>query len=373
MNHYFFFFAVISIFFLYIGIQKPAEVLSDNYLNYVNYNNEFTMKYPSDWSIDDTEYACSDFSSTKNILTISSDRKEDAKNKILFFIEDIKNNISNFALNEYAFQRLNFYKDFGNIIQFDTNSKLGNNTAYTVVLEYNPNTSSLDVNTNNSSTIIGEIGALLDSKIYRISYITEKLQKDDFLQVVNQIVNSFRTSIVDNGKNNTTPFSWDSYILKNGNNKYSVNYDMSGLSNSLIAIKPLYGQGLLLKMDAHNDGSLVLEIPRKLLDSKLQNKTDYKFYISTDNKPNTPYEEISSNSNYRTLKIEINDDDRIVLIGGNKFDSGKITTINCSELIFPPITIEEKKDEEKAADEIPNISKGLRNSFSLELKDKIIQ
>ena len=366
MNNYLFFFAIISIFFLYIGIQKPAEVLSDNYLNYVNYNNEFTMKYPADWSIDDTEYACSDFSSTKNILTISSDRKEDAKNKILFFIEDIKNNISNFALNEYAFQRLNFYKDFGNIIQFDTNSKLGNNTAYTVVLEYNPNTSSLDVNTNNSSTIIGEIGALLDSKIYRISYITEKLQKDDFLQVLNQIVNSFRTSIVDNGKNNTTPFSWDSYILKNGNNKYSVNYDMSGLSNSLITIKPLYGQGLLLKMDAPNDGYLLLEIPRKLLDSKLQNKTDYKFYISTDNKPNTPYEEISSNSNYRTLKIEINDEDRIIIIGGNKFESGRITTINCSELIFPPITIEEKKDEEKAADEIPNISKGLRNSFSLE-------
>ena len=105
----------------------------------------------------------------------------------------------------------------------------------------------------------------------------------------------------------------------------------------------MYGQGLLLKIDAPNDGSLLLEIPRKLLDSELQNKTDYKFHISTDNKPNTPYEEISSNSNYRTLKIEINDEDRIVLIGGNKFDSGRITTINCSELIFPPITIEEKK------------------------------
>ena len=106
----------------------------------------------------------------------------------------------------------------------------------------------------------------------------------------------------------------------------------------------------------------------KTLDSKLQNKTDYKFHISTDNKPNTPYEEISSNSNYRTLKIEINDEDRIIIIGGKKFDSRRITTINCSELIFPPITIEEKKNEEKAADEIPNISKDFRNSLSLEFE-----
>ena len=150
----------------------------------------------------------------------------------------------------------------------------------TVVLEQNPKISIID-NTTNSPIIIGEIGTLLDSKIYRISYITEKWQKDDFIQGLNQIVNSFRTAIVDNQKNNTTPFSLDSYILKNGNNKYSLNYEMSGLSNSLIAIKPLYGQGLLLKIDAPNDGSLLLEIPRKLLDSKLQNKTDYKFLIST--------------------------------------------------------------------------------------------
>ena len=367
MNNYLFFFAIINIFFLYIGIQKSVEDSSDNYIDYTNYNNGFTIKHPADWLINDMEYACSDFPSTKNILTISSDGyvAKNTNNKILLFIDNLQNNVSNFMLNEYAIGRLNFYKNFGNIIQFDINSKLGNNSAYTVVLEQNPKTSIID-NTTNSPIIIGEIGTLLDSKIYRISYITEKLQKDDFLQALNQIVNSFRTAIVENQENNTTHFSWDSNIIKNGNNKYSINYNMSGLSNSLIAIKPLYGQGLLLKIDAPNDGSLLLEIPRKLLDSKLQNKTDYKFQISTDNKQDTPYEEINSNSNYRTLKIEINDDDRIVIIGGNIFDSGRIPTINCSELIFPPITKEEKKNEEKAADEIPNISKGLRNSFSLE-------
>ena len=367
MNIYLFFFAIINIFFLYIGIQKSVEDSSDNYIDYTNYNNGFTIKYPTDWLINDMEYACSDFPSTKNILTISSDGygAKNTNNKILLFIDNLQKNVSNFMLNEYAIGRLNFYKNFGNIIQFDINSKFGNNSAYTVVLEQNPKTSILD-NTTNSPIIIGEIGTLLDSKIYRISYIIEKLQKDDFLQVLNHIVNSFRTTIVDNQKNDTTPFSWDSYILKNGNNKYSINYDMSGLSNSLIAIKPLYGQGLLLKIDAPNDGSLLLEIPRKLLDSVFQNKTEYKFQISTDNKPNTPYKEISSNSNYRTLKIEINDEDRIVIIGGNKFDSGRITTINCSDLIFPPLTIEEKKNEEKTASEIPNISKGFRNSFSLE-------
>ena len=366
MNNYLFFFAIINIFILYIGIQKSIEDSSDNYLNYTNYNNGFTIKYPIGWSMDDTEYACRD-SPTNSILTIFPDRNvvKNPINKILFFIDNLQNNDSNFVLPEYAFKRLNFYKDFGNIIQFDTNSKLGNKTAYTVVLEQNQEPLERELKVN-SSILIGEIGSLVDSKIYRSTFIVEQTQKDNFLPFLKEIINSFKTNITDNQKDNKIFSLGDSFNLKNGNNKYSINYDMSGLSNSLIAIKPLYGQGLLLKIDAPNDGSLLLEIPRKLLDSKLQDKTDYKFQISTDNKPNTPYEEISSNSNYRTLKIEINDEERIIMIGGNKFDSGRITTINCSELIFPPITIEEKKHEEKAADEIPNISKGFRNSFSLE-------
>ncbi len=276
---------------------------------------------------------------TKNILTMSSDRKENVNNKILFFIEDIKNNISNFVLNEYAVQKLNCYKDFGNIIQFVTNSKLDNKTAYTVVLEYNPNTSGLDINSNNSSTIIGEIGALLDSKIYLINYVFEKKANENFQPNLEQIINSFTTNITDNQKNKEAPFPWNSYHLKNGNNKFAINYNMNGLGNRLIEIKPLISQvDLLFKVQAPNDGSLIVEIPRKLLDSKLQNKTDYKFHISNDNKPNTPYEETNSNSNYRTLKIEIDDEDRIILIEGSKIDIGRIAIINCNNLIFPLTT-----------------------------------
>jgi hypothetical protein len=126
---------------------------------------------------------------------------------------------------------------------------------------------------------------------------------------------------------------------------------------------------LLFKVQVPNDGSLIVEIPRKLLDSKLQNNTDYKFHITTDNKPNTPYEEISSNSNNRILKIEINDEDRIMLVGGSKIDTGRPTIINCNDIIFPTINIEKEKNEEKAVNETTNKSNGL-NSFPLEFDGK---
>lgn len=345
----FYLFTIIAIFILFIGIQTLLkEGSSDNYLNYTNHNNAFTMKYPVEWSLDDNEYVCQESPTTINIITLLPDGNEatNINNRILFFIDDIQKNVSNFGLNEYAFQRLNFFKDFGNIIQFDTNSKLRNETAYTVVLEQNPNTSSIDNNITSSSIIIGEIGSLLDSKIYRIIYTIEKLQYDNFLPVLNQIINSFTTNITDIQKNNETALPWNSYNLKNGNNKYSINYNMIGLGNSLTEIKPLVSQAeLLFKVDAPNDGFLVVEIPRKLLDSKLQNNTDYKFHITNDNKPNTPYEEISSNSNYRVLKIEINDEDRVILIGGSKIDTGRTTSINCNDIIFSPIKIVEEKEE----------------------------
>ena len=362
-------FVAIGIFVFFVIVQKSIEVSSDNLLNYTNDNNGFTIKYPIEWSIYDTEYACSD-SPTKSILTIFPDRNDvkNTVNKILLFIDDFSKKGNNFIFNEYAFERLNFYKDFGNIIQFDTNLKLANKTAYTIVLEQIQKPLERDHQAN-SSILIGEIGSLVDSKVYRITYIVEQTQKDNFLPFLKEIINSFKTNITDNQKDNKIFSFGDSFKLKNGNNKYSINYNMSGLSNSLIAIKSLFGQGLLLKIYAPNDGSLLLEIPRKLLDSKLQNKTDYKFFISTDNKPNTPYEEISNNSNYRTLKIEINDDDRIIIIAGNKFDSGRTITINCMDIIFPPITIEEKKYEQKPL-LTKNNSNGFRALFPLEVDGK---
>jgi hypothetical protein len=374
MNNYHFFFAIIIVFILYVGIQKSIEDSSHNYVNYTNYNNGFTLKHPTDWLINDMEYTCSDFPSTKNVITLSSEEYGDknTNNKILLFIENLKKNASNFMLNEYAIGRLNFYKNFGNIIQFDTNSKLGNETAYTVVLEYNPNTSSIDRNTNSSSTIIGEIGTLLDSKIYRIIYILEKIQNDNFQPILDQIINSFTTiNITDNQKNNETPFSWNSYSLKNGNNKYSINYDMKGLGNRLLEIKPLIGQAaLLFNVHAPNDGSLLVEIPRKLLDSKLQNDTDYKFHITNDNKPNTPYEEIKSDSNDRILKIEIDDEDRIILIEGSQIDIGTSHVIKCSNIIFPIITITDNKTEENTVNEITNKFEGFKSIVPLKLEGK---
>jgi hypothetical protein len=91
----------------------------------------------------------------------------------------------------------------------------------------------------------------------------------------------------------------------------------------------------------------------------MQNNTDYKFHITTDNKPNTSYEEINSNSNHRTLKIEVNDDDRIILIGGSKIDTGRTAIINCSDIIFSSIILNEKENEGKSVENniAPTITK----------------
>src|SRR5688572_22719690 len=58
---------------------------------------------------------------------------------------------------------------------------------------------------------------------------------------------------------------------------------MNGLGNKLVEIRPLISQAaLLIKLDTSNDGSLTIDMPRKLLDSKLQDGTDYKFKIMSD-------------------------------------------------------------------------------------------
>jgi predicted secreted protein with PEFG-CTERM motif len=73
--------------------------------------------------------------------------------------------------------------------------------------------------------------------------------------------------------------------------------------------------GLLVKINASNDGKIILELPREYIDAEKQNGNDIEYIIIINNSQTT-YEEIESDSTVR--KIEINfekGDSEIQIIG----------------------------------------------------------
>jgi len=78
--------------------------------------------------------------------------------------------------------------------------------------------------------------------------------------------------------------------------------------------------GLMIKIDASDEGKLVLDLPRKYIDAEKQNGKDEVFIILVEKQNEdiveTTYEESVSNSDVRTIKINFEEgDSQIQIIG----------------------------------------------------------
>ena len=78
--------------------------------------------------------------------------------------------------------------------------------------------------------------------------------------------------------------------------------------------------GLVIKIDASDEGKLVLDLPRKYIDAEKQNGKDEVFIILVEKQNEgiieTTYEESISNSNVRTITINFEEgDSQIQIIG----------------------------------------------------------
>ena len=75
---------------------------------------------------------------------------------------------------------------------------------------------------------------------------------------------------------------------------------------------------LVVDIDSQSDGFVQLEIPRFLIDAKKSDSSDDTFIIKIDGKEVT-YEQLSSNSISRTIKINFEEGDEEINIEGNSF------------------------------------------------------
>ena len=73
--------------------------------------------------------------------------------------------------------------------------------------------------------------------------------------------------------------------------------------------------GIVLKINATDDGKIILDLPREFIDAEKQNGKDEKFIILIDD-VQTVYEESISNSDIRTLTVNFEQSDSEIQIIG---------------------------------------------------------
>tara|TARA_B110000438_G_scaffold81609_1_gene81480 strand:- start:8 stop:811 length:804 start_codon:yes stop_codon:yes gene_type:complete len=95
---------------------------------------------------------------------------------------------------------------------------------------------------------------------------------------------------------------------------FDVKYTIRGGMVEDIKIDPNIF-GLLVEINAPNDGTLVLELPRQFIDAEKQNGKDEQFIILVDD-IQTTYEESKEYSEFRTLTINFEQNDSEIQIIG---------------------------------------------------------
>jgi len=95
---------------------------------------------------------------------------------------------------------------------------------------------------------------------------------------------------------------------------FDIKYTIRGGTVESINIEP-QNLGLLIKINALNDGKIILELPREFIDAEKQNGKDEKFIILIDD-VQTVYEEIQSDSTVRIIEINFKKGDSEIQIIG---------------------------------------------------------
>jgi len=93
-----------------------------------------------------------------------------------------------------------------------------------------------------------------------------------------------------------------------------VKYTIRGGTVESIEIEP-ENLGLLIKINSLEDGKIILELSREYIDSKKQNSKDEEFIILINDSQIT-YEEIQSDSTFRTIEINFEKGDSEIQIIG---------------------------------------------------------
>jgi sugar lactone lactonase YvrE len=145
---------------------------------------------------------------------------------------------------------------------------------------------------------------------------------------INVTVQGNKTNITTE-KDQTGP---NTYNLKVDDKSYPIKYNITGNGNNLTGISAELSQvSLLVNIISKSDGTLTIELPRILIDSKKQDDTDYLYQVIADDRDAT-FEEKANNSQARTLVIDFDKGTRDIEIAGSKMPLEKPVTTLVSDV-----------------------------------------
>src|SRR5919112_2109619 len=93
----------------------------------------------------------------------------------------------------------------------------------------------------------------------------------------------------------------NTFDLTIDNQRYPLKYNITGGEVTSITADPAQAT-FLINIASREDGTLAIELPRNVIDSKSQGNTDEEYAVFVDDQPKD-FEEISNNNEVRTLEI----------------------------------------------------------------------
>jgi hypothetical protein len=123
-----------------------------------------------------------------------------------------------------------------------------------------------------------------------------------------------------NNNNATTTNGNKTYGVRIGDKTFPVTYQITGSGNKLNNITAAKDNTTLLVNvgGSQAGGTLTIQLPRNLIDSKKQANQDSPYVIFEDSQPTQKVQEIKSNAQARTLSIDFDKGTDIIEIAGSK-------------------------------------------------------
>ena len=103
----------------------------------------------------------------------------------------------------------------------------------------------------------------------------------------------------------TTAPSNSTTNLKSGSNMYPLNYRITGSGNKLNSVSlEKDSSTLLLNISSPSHGTLIIELPRNIIDSKIQGTNHDQNYVVFEDSQYVPVTQLKNNTQSRTLAID---------------------------------------------------------------------
>jgi hypothetical protein len=171
----------------------------------------------------------------------------------------------------------------------------------------------------------------------------------------------------------------NTFDLTIDNQKYPLKYNITGGEVTSITADPAQAT-FLINVASREDGTLTIELPRNVIDSKAQGNTDEDYAVFVDDQSKS-FEEITNNNEVRTIEIGFDNGAEKIEIAGTQITGKGATAAAATEgsnatttTTEAPITINKNNATGTAATEGSNATgaktKTANNTFDLTIDNQ---